>query len=205
MKRPSVFLASTNRGKISEFENLLKSFVSCSSPLSKEFMATPVPEVIEDGLTYYENALKKALAFQKVFRVPVLADDSGLEVDALGGRPGLHSARYGGDKISWNERWNKLYEELKPYPASAWTARFRCVLCYYDGKRVPQYFEGIAEGRIADRPQGSQGFGYDPIFFSPTLNKSFAQASAEEKDLVSHRSEAIRRFMDWWTLDHLRS
>lgn len=196
-----LLLASTNRGKITEFESLLSSVLKCASPLSKEFATVAIPNVVEDGATYYENALKKALAFQKIFRVPVLSDDSGLEVDVLGGRPGVHSARYGGEKISWTERWNHLYGELQGHNIGERTARFRCVLCYFDGKKVPQFFEGVAEGRITDRPQGSQGFGYDPLFFSPVLNKTFGQATKEEKDLVSHRSEAVRRFIAWWKLD----
>ncbi len=155
------------------------------------------PDVVEDGHTYYENALKKAIAFQKVYGVPVLADDSGLELDPLDGAPGVFSARFGGEKISWPDRWKHMYEKLAPFPRDRWTARFRAVLCYYDGKSVPVFFEGTTEGRIHPGPAGEKGFGYDPIFFSTALGRTFGEAPSADKDRVSHRAVAARKFLEW--------
>lgn len=160
--------------------------------------------VLENGETYHENAEKKARAFYKVYRLPVLSDDSGLEVDALGGDPGACSARYGGEKISWEQRWNALYSKLASSPPSAWTARFLCVLCYYDGGKAVRFFEGKTAGVISPRPRGERGFGYDPIFYSPELGKTFGEASFDEKQNVSHRARAVSAFLEWWTGDSIR-
>ena len=129
----------------------------------------------------------------------VLADDSGLEVDALDGLPGLDSANYGGVDISWPERWNYLFKNIDASRNKQRAARFRCVLCYYDGKNPPQYFEATTEGQIADGPKGIGGFGYDPIFWSSELGKTLGEASAEEKALVSHRARATKKFLEWVT------
>ena len=189
-----LLLASTNSGKVKEFRYLLGHGVKTVAPWDPQFNGKTSPEVVEDGNSYYEHALKKALAFYEVFKTPVLADDSGLEVDLLGGRPGVDSATYGGEGLSWLERWKKLYSELGSHPKDKWTARFRCVLCYYDGKTVPQFYEGTVEGTILPEPSGDNGFGYDPIFYSTLLKKSFGQAELPEKALVSHRAKAIAEF-----------
>lgn len=193
MLKSDLLLATTNRGKIREFQTLIGSRFQCLNP--SDFDDKPIPQVEENGKTYSENALKKASEFHVVFDLPVLADDSGLEIDALGGKPGLHSARFGGEDLAWPERWKKVYESLSRFPQSEWTARFRCYLCYYDGKNPPLYFEGTCEGSIHPEPRGSQGFGYDPIFFSKLLGKTLGEASDEEKQSVSHRAEATRNFL----------
>jgi XTP/dITP diphosphohydrolase len=190
-----LLLASTNAGKVKEFKYLLGHGVKAVAPWDPQFNGKQAPTVIEDGNSYFEHALKKAWAFYEVFKIPVLADDSGLEVDLLQGRPGVHSATYWGEKLSWLERWKKLYSELGSEPKEKWTARFRCVLCYYDGKNVPQFFEGTVEGMILPEPSGENGFGYDPIFYCNLLKKSFGQAELAEKALVSHRAKAISEFL----------
>lgn len=187
-----VLLATENLGKLKEFQELFGERITCLSAAGK-----PPLQIVEDGETYYENALKKAMGFYKAFGVPVLSDDSGLEVDALKGAPGVFSARFGGD-VAWPDRWRLLHQKLAPFPKEAWQARFRCVLCYYDGTKPPVFFEGVAEGRI-DEARGEKGFGYDPIFHSADLKKSFGEASAAEKHRYSHRAVAAREFLAWIT------
>jgi XTP/dITP diphosphohydrolase len=198
-----LLLATSNRGKLSEFEPFLNQKANLLTPSDSQFSGLKAPDVVEDGQTYFENALKKALQYHSVFQMPVLADDSGLEVDALNGEPGVFSARYGGESIAWAERWEKLHRALSPFPKDQWTARFRCVLCFYQGQAsVPVFFFGTVEGSILPRPRGEKGFGYDPIFFSPQINKSFGEATPAEKQLFSHRSQAIRQFLSSGILDH---
>lgn len=187
----SLLIATSNPGKFREFEGLLGSVFNCT-PLPS---GTPV--AIEDGKTYQENALKKAQAYYELFKKPVLSDDSGLEVDALMGAPGVDSAHYGGSKLSWPDRWRFLNEELSKVGASKSLARFRCVLCYFDGQNTPRFFEATTEGYIVSTPQGEQGFGYDPIFYSTELKKTLGQATAQEKGSVSHRARATQKFLDW--------
>jgi len=199
----ALFLATGNLGKVAEFQRLLGGGLTLSHPKKAEFQNTKPPTVVEDADTYYENALKKAMRYYETYRLPVLADDSGLEVDVLKGGPGVHSAVYGGEKLSWAERWDVLWKALRPFPESTWTARFRTVLCYYDGVRPPVYFEGTTEGRIRSTAKGGEGFGYDPLFHSDPLGRSFGEASAEEKSRVSHRAAAVREFVKWReSLDH---
>ena len=188
----SLLIASQNSGKLREFKDLL----------GQSFKAVPPTdfsvEVIEDGKTYQENALKKALSFYEHFKMPVLSDDSGLEVDVLGGAPGILSARYGGESASYSVKFQKLLGELKAFPEEAWTARFRCVLCFFQSPEVaPLYFEGVCEGRILGKPEGQEGFGYDPLFFSFDLKKPLGLASKSEKSQVSHRAKAIQSFLLW--------
>lgn len=193
----SLLLATTNSGKIKEFQNLLSSSCKCLVP------NPPVPQVIEDGQTYQENALKKAHSFFATYRVPVLADDSGLEIDLLKGAPGILSARMGGEKISWSERFAFLMNQLSSYPPEQWNAQFRCVLCLYDFSG-PHFFEGTCPGKIVPYSTGTKGFGYDPIFFSFDLQKTFGEASEEEKSQVSHRGRAIQVLKGWLDKNSLR-
>lgn len=185
-----LLLATTNKGKILEFRDLLAPHFDCVPSDSR------APEVVEDGTTYHQNAEKKARAFFSIYQIPVLSDDSGLEIDALGGAPGLYSARFGGEAISWPERWNFMYSKLKGIKESLWTARFRSVLCYFDGQKAI-FFEGTVEGRILPAPLGQKGFGYDPVFYSSELKKGFGEATTDEKAFVSHRARAAKLFLDW--------
>ena len=190
----TIVLGTRNAGKISELRAVLGVRWTVKG---LEDFGSDIPDVVEDGDTYRENALKKATAYQKWVGLPVLADDSGLEVDALGGAPGVHSAYYGGENISWPERWAHLYRELAPHPPEKWTGRFRCVLCYVDGQHLPRFFEAVTEGHVLPRPQGNQGFGYDPILWSNDLKCSFGEASADQKNQVSHRARALHAFANW--------
>jgi len=187
----SLILASSNPGKLKEFHTLLAPVIEVV-PADER-----APFVVEDGSSYQENALKKAQAYHKVYSCTVLADDSGLEIDVLHGAPGIFSARFGGEGISWNERFKKLYQELKTFPPKTWTARFRCVLCLYLKDSPPIFFEGVCEGMIVPSAQGHAGFGYDPIFFSSELKKTFGQAKENEKGLISHRARACFAVKRW--------
>lgn len=192
MIRPPLLLATRNAGKRAEFERLLGATFAME-PLPREY-----PEPPENGATYFENVLLKALRAHEALGKPVLADDSGLEVDALSGDPGVHTARYGGAGLTYPQRWDFLYAELAPLDESRWTAQFRAVLCYYDGNRPPLFFEGVVRGRVVKPPRGEKGFGYDPIFFCPEIGKTLAEADPVEKHAVSHRGRAARQFLAWW-------
>lgn len=192
MTAPRLLIATKNPGKLTEFQTILSGHFKCDT-LPASYVEPP-----ENGATYFEHALLKAVRAQAAFRKPVLADDSGLEVDALQGDPGVHSAYYGGKQLSWPERWNVLHGELAPIPESQWTARFRAVLCYYDGEKPPVFFEGTVEGLVVPKPVGGNGFGYDPIFFCPEIGKTMAEAESDEKHRVSHRGRAARHFINWW-------
>ncbi|MCB0403840.1 MAG: RdgB/HAM1 family non-canonical purine NTP pyrophosphatase [Bdellovibrionales bacterium] len=191
-----LLIATTNKGKLDEFKLYLKGVVECSGS------GEPL-DVEEDGTTYWENALKKALRFYETFQRPVLADDSGLEVDVLGGAPGVYSARYGGADLTWEDRWAYLYSKIEATGAiGPHTGAFVCVLCYYDGLNPPVFFQGKASGQVVQPPRGNGGFGYDPIFESRLLRKTFAELSAKEKQTASHRGEALRQFSVWWKTKH---
>ena len=164
-----------------------------------------LPLVVEDGQTFEANARKKAEEYSCY--VPgevVIADDSGLEVDALGGAPGVHSARYAADEPHLAEantddeaNNDKLIREITPIPPEKRTGRFVCwIAAAQDGKTLA-VFEGKAEGIIQQTPKGTNGFGYDPLFFFPSINKTFAELTAAEKAYYSHRGEAFRKFLQW--------
>ncbi len=164
-----------------------------------------LPLVVEDGRTFEENARKKAEEYSN--HLPgeiVVADDSGLEVDALSGAPGVHSARYAADEphladANTDDELNnaRVLRELKSVPPEKRTGRFVCVLAAgRDGKTL-ETFRGVAEGVILDAPRGTNGFGYDPLFYFPEIEKTFAELTAEEKSKYSHRGAAFRQFLDW--------
>jgi|YNPNPStandDraft_1061719.scaffolds.fasta_scaffold55576_2 XTP/dITP diphosphohydrolase len=186
MFRRGLLLGTNNPGKLRELRELL-------SPLPLELyspaelgLAVFVPE---DGQTLEENALAKARAYAQASGLPAVADDSGLEVKALGGRPGVHTARYGGEGLSDAERRRLLLRELLATPWEARQARFRCVLAlWWCGQEY--LVEGVLDGFIALEERGTGGFGYDPIFFVPELGRTLAELSAEEKNAISHRGRA---------------
>ena len=183
--RPLI-LATRNEGKISEFRELLSGFEVEIRSLN-DF--GPIPAVEEDGETFEENAYKKAHFTAKVLGFPALADDSGLVVPALGGEPGVRSARYGGDEA------NDLRNNLKLLKAMEGVtnrmAVFQCVIAIAVPRGPALIYEGKCEGEITDKMLGDQGFGYDPLFFYPALKKTFGQMSIEEKNRVSHRGKAM--------------
>jgi len=179
-------LATENPGKTREIKELLKDFPVTIKNLD-DF--GPIPKVEEDGATFDDNAFKKASFTAKALGFPALADDSGLEVEALGGAPGVHSARYAGPSATDQERMAKLLREMEGKTNRA--AAFMCVISIAVPSGVALTYEGRCEGLIAEAPAGENGFGYDPVFYYPSLNKTFAQLSAEEKNRVSHRGTAL--------------
>ena len=193
--KPALVLATLNPAKGRELIELL-GMVPFEVRLLAEIPGARLPE--ETGATYAENALVKARTAAEQTGALALGDDSGLEVDALGGAPGLYSARFGGPGLDDRGRLELLLERLRAVPPPRRTARFRCVIALAGPSRAARVVEGVAEGVIAEAPRGSGGFGYDPIFFYPPLGRTFAELSDGEKAAVSHRGlalEAARRLL----------
>lgn len=182
----TLVIASGNKGKIIEIRELLKDFSLKIAGLN-DF--GPIPEVEEDGKTFDENAYKKASFTSKILGMPVLADDSGLSVEALGGAPGIYSARYGGENTTDEKNCLKLLETMKGM--SNRKAAFECVISIAVPTGAALTYEGRCEGMITTEPSGTNGFGYDPIFYFPSLDKTFAELTREEKNRVSHRGKAF--------------
>jgi XTP/dITP diphosphohydrolase len=179
-------LATRNRGKIREMSELLKGYpvrVLCLDDFG------PTPEVVEDGTTFEENAYKKASFVARILGFPALADDSGLVVDALGGAPGIYSARFGGEGLTDAERCERLLSKMAGETNRK--AAFHCVLSLAVPAGQALTYEATCEGQIADAGSGNDGFGYDPIFYYPPLDKTFAQISRADKSSVSHRGKAL--------------
>jgi XTP/dITP diphosphohydrolase len=186
----TLLIASSNHGKISEIKDFLEGLEINAIGLSDLAAAYAVPE--ETGSTFEENAIIKAEYYFNKTGLLTLADDSGLEVDAIDGRPGVCSARYGGSGISSTGQINLLLGELRDVPEARRTARFICAIALI-GPNVRRIFEGRCEGRITSEPRGDKGFGYDPIFLAPESGKSFAELEREEKTALSHRGMALRK------------
>jgi XTP/dITP diphosphohydrolase len=182
-------LATRNPGKTREIRELLKDFPVKIKNLD-DF--GPTPDVEEDGITFDENAFKKASFTAKILGLPALADDSGLEVKALGGAPGIHSARYAGPSATDQEKTAKLLQAMEGKANRA--ATFTCVIAVPSG--VALTYEGRCEGLITEAPAGDNGFGYDPVFYYPPMQRTFAQLSSEAKNRVSHRGKALAELKD---------
>ena len=201
MKR--VLIATSNPGKLRGFAGAASTYGIEIASLS-DFSS--LPAVVEDGLTFEDNARKKAEQYsQYALGEIVLADDSGLEVDALGGAPGVHSARYAADvprlvENNTDDRANnaRLIRELRNVPPEKRTGRFVCVIAAARDGQTLTVFRGTAEGIILDAPRGSNGFGYDPLFYFPPIQKAFAELTPEEKAQFSHRGAAFRKFLEWY-------
>jgi XTP/dITP diphosphohydrolase len=202
-----ILIATSNSGKLRDFAGAAR-YHGVEIACIPDFSSLPV--VVEDGLTFEANARKKAEAYSRY--VPgetVVADDSGLEVDALNGAPGVHSARYAApdlqnkqphqaDANTDDEANNaRLLRELKNVPPRRRTCRFVCVLAAARNGKTLATFRGTAEGIILDAPRGANGFGYDPLFCFPQIQKTFAELTVEEKAKYSHRGAAFRQFLDW--------
>ena len=198
-----ILIATSNPGK-------LRDFAGAAVCYGVEIASIPgfssLPAVVEDGLTFEANARKKAESYsQYVPGETVVADDSGLEIDALKGAPGVHSARYAADEparadANADDEANnaRVLSELKDVPPAQRTGRFVCVLAAArDGKTLAT-FRGTAAGIILDAPRGTNGFGYDPLFYFPEIKKTFAELTPEEKSKHSHRGAAFREFLDWY-------
>ena len=185
----ALVIASRNEHKVEELRQLLKGLAIDVLSL-KDF--PDAPEVEEDGNTFEANALKKARTIAQHTNHTVLADDSGLEVDVLGGQPGVHSARFAGEYASDEENNRKLIGLLEGVSAKDRTARFRCVIALVNPSGHERLVEGVCLGLIIDKPQGSGGFGYDPLFMVPDTGMTFAQLSSDEKNRISHRGKALQ-------------
>jgi XTP/dITP diphosphohydrolase len=192
--RLRLVLATGNPGKVAELRTALAGRdIELTSAADAGIPAFPP----EEGTTYEENALVKAGHVATHAGLPALADDSGLEVDALKGAPGVHSARFGGDGLGDGERVAHLLSKLRDVPDPRRTARFVSVLALATPAGEVRTFEGRCEGRILHGPRGHGGFGYDPVFYCPDLGKPFGQASRDEKRAVSHRGRALDAFLRW--------
>ena len=185
-----LLLATKNKAKVSEYRSLLRDIAY--ELVTPQEMAISVT-VAEVGQSLEENARLKATTLATSSQLITMADDSGLEVDALGGEPGVLSARYAGEQASNSQRINYLLERLKGVPREKRTARFRCVIAIAAPDGQVELCHGECPGLITFEPRGEQGFGYDPIFYLPQLNKTMAELSPEEKNQVSHRGQAARK------------
>jgi XTP/dITP diphosphohydrolase len=189
-----IVLASSNKGKVREFNQLLATLDITVRPQG-DFN---VEDAEETGLTFVENAILKARNAAQHTSLPAIADDSGLEVDALNGAPGIYSARYAGAGASDQANLEKLLTDLHAVPEGDRTARFQCVLVYmrHANDPTPLICQGTWEGRILTAPRGDNGFGYDPVFFIPTHDCSSAELPADVKNSLSHRGQALRLLAD---------
>jgi XTP/dITP diphosphohydrolase len=207
MTTRTVLLATSNAGKLRDFDGAAASYAIKIATIPN---FSSLSEVVEDGATFEENARKKAESYS--LAVPgelVVADDSGLEIDALGGAPGVFSARYAARNPQGNgphaAKYNsadeannaRVLRELKDVPEEKRSARFVCVLAAARDGQTVHTFRGAAEGVILHTPRGNNGFGYDPLFYFPQISKTFAELSAEEKAQYSHRGAAFRAFLEW--------
>jgi len=189
VKMKKIVLATGNKDKIKEINDLLTGTNIEAIPVSDVFN----PE--ETGTTFEENAYIKAFEAAKIHKIPALADDSGLVVDALNGAPGIYSSRYAQDTAS---RIKRVLDEMKDVPYEKRTARFVCSMVVVDPEgNILKSCTGKCEGKIITELRGEQGFGYDPIFFIPELNRTMAELTMEEKNRISHRSNALRCILDW--------
>lgn len=179
-------LATRNPGKTEEIRDILGATGIIIKNLN-DFGA--LPDVVEDGATFDENAYKKSSFYSRILGFPAMADDSGLVVEALGGAPGVLSARYAGENATDSDRCDKLLAEMKSQANRA--AAFECVISIAVPTGAALTYEGRCEGVLAEAPAGAKGFGYDPIFFYPPLKKTFAELDAAEKNRVSHRGRAL--------------
>lgn len=185
-----LLVATHNKGKVTEFAEMLQDMEI--EWLSLDDLGV-TEDVAETGRTFRENGVLKAQAYAAVSGLLTLADDSGLEVDALDGAPGVYTARYGGGGLTAVQRYEKLLDDIKHVPDPQRTARFRCVivLAAPDGSLLGES-EGVCEGRIALAPAGDNGFGYDPVFYLPAFSQTMAQLTAPQKHQISHRGRAMQ-------------
>jgi XTP/dITP diphosphohydrolase len=190
VEKIEVVIATRNSGKLREIQAIL-------SPLRLKILSLwdfpDVPEIIEDGQTFEENAVKKAAAVSRQTGRMAIADDSGLAVDALQGRPGVFSSRYAGEKATDAERYQKLLKEMTGTPQGNRGAAFICAMAVASPKGKVEVVEGECRGEIAFAPKGSHGFGYDPVFYLPKWGKTMAELEPEVKNRISHRAQALEK------------
>ncbi len=191
IKMKTIWIATSNLHKVDEFKKMFSNEVEvkCLRDLPEEI------EIIEDGKTFEENALIKARALYRVLHQPVISDDSGLEVDALNKMPGVYSARFMGEDTSYDIKNQAIINQVAGKDRSA---RFVCVIAFIDEDGKEYTYRGTIEGFIHDKIEGTNGFGYDPIFYYPPFKTTTANVSSEMKNSVSHRGNAIKMFMKDW-------
>ena len=189
-ERPKILLATRNEGKVREIRKVLNGLGF--QIVSLNDLPDP-PPVEEDGKSFSENALKKARLYSDLYGQLTISDDSGLEVDALGGAPGIYSARYAGEGSSDRQNTEKLLRALEGVRASKRGARFKCAIAIVSPGGRETILEGSCRGRIGFREVGNKGFGYDPVFIVTRYGKTMAQLSLDEKNRISHRGKALRR------------
>lgn len=192
MARFTLLIATNNAHKVAEFRRLL---ADADADLVTPNEAGVALEVPETGATFAENARIKARAFRDASGLPALADDSGVAVDALGGRPGVRSARYGGEGLDDAGRVRLLLSEMEGVPENERACRFHAVLAFAAPDGREETAEGVCEGRLARAPSGLNGFGYDPVFYLPEFGRTMAELEPDEKDAASHRGQAARRML----------
>ena len=195
-----IVLATGNQDKVKEIVEILKN-LDIELLTLKDFPG--VPGVVEDGKTLAENALKKARIISGFTKLPAVSDDTGLEVDALNGAPGVYSGRYAGENATYADNVKKLLGDLENVPPEKRQARFRCAVAYYS-ENSTQIVEGVCEGEITDQPQGNQGFGYDPVFFVPEYDCTFAEMDLHLKNKISHRAKAFLKLRNLLERDEFK-
>jgi XTP/dITP diphosphohydrolase len=196
----TIVFASRNEGKVREIKSMLEN----RGVIIRSLNDFPnIPEIEEDGDTFFENALKKAKTISLATGEAVLADDSGLEVDYLGGKPGVRSSRYSGNHATDEKNISKLLDQLNGVPEEERGARFKCVLVFYQPGDSFESFEGSLCGRINEKPEGHGGFGYDPVFFIPEKGVTVAQLPLRIKNKISHRAKAVIKLRKWLQKGHL--
>ena len=193
MSNKRIVLASNNAGKVREINQLLEHSGIEVLPQAQ----FDIDDAVEDGLTFVENAIIKARHAAKLSGLPAIADDSGIEVDALDGRPGIYSARFAGEGSSDEANLRKLLDEMRDVPEAQRSARFQCLMVYmrHAEDPTPIICQGTWEGRILTAPQGENGFGYDPVFFVPEQGCSSAELDAATKNSLSHRGKALQQLI----------
>lgn len=191
----TLVIATTNPGKKKDFEQLFQAFQLDIKTLADFPNA---PDVEETGNTFQENARLKAEAISQLYQLPTLADDSGLCIEALDGAPGVYSARYAGEEKNDQANLKKVLDELKTVPFDQRQATFHCVLALSIPGKPTRFINGTLSGYIAEHPRGTNGFGYDPIFYIPRLEKTLAELTKEEKNRISHRADAFNQLKNIW-------
>lgn len=190
-----LIIATKNKGKMKDFNGLFKPLgINISSLLD---LSKPIDDIEETGTTFEENAALKAETICATFHIPVIADDSGIEIDALDGAPGVYSARYAGEDKDDQANIEKVLEELKEVPKQKRTARFVCVLAIAQPDKKTIFKRGECEGTIAFEPIGEDGFGYDPIFYPLGISRTMAEMAPDEKNQISHRRKALDQIEKW--------
>ncbi len=193
IKTSGIVIGTHNKNKKEEIRKILNG-ISLTLLDLEDF--DNVPDIIEDGVTFEENAAKKALQLAGFCNMRVMADDSGLEVDALDKRPGIFSSRYCGENAGYEEKCLKLFEELKSVPFDKRTARFRCAIALAEPEKLHFVVEASCEGLINTEPHGKNGFGYDPVFYLPEYKQTMAELESDVKNQISHRALALKLFKE---------